>query len=199
MVDTSYTAGIYTEQGANRMVVKSGASLDIESGGEIDVESGASLKLAGTALTPTAAQINALTAAGYAADGLLPFRVARATYDFAVKGGAQGTISLGVTIPQYAIVCGGFVQVNTLLTAGGGGTGALQALAANDLITATVVAGAPWSSIGLKAITPKANTPESTGIYMSAAGAISFVIATADVTAGKFTVFVYYVQGAAQA
>lgn len=58
MPDSSYTAGIYTEQGATRKVVKSGSSLDVESGGEIDIESGGSLKLAGTAIDATAAEIN---------------------------------------------------------------------------------------------------------------------------------------------
>jgi len=46
----------YREQGGVRWVV--GGSLDVSSGGEIDVESGGYLKLAGTALTATAAEIN---------------------------------------------------------------------------------------------------------------------------------------------
>jgi len=58
MADSSYQPGVYREQGGNRMVVKSGASFDIESGGEIDIESGGSLKLAGTAVTATAAELN---------------------------------------------------------------------------------------------------------------------------------------------
>ena len=48
----------YIEQGGARSVV--GGSLDVVSGGEIDIESGASLKLDGTAISKTAAQINAL-------------------------------------------------------------------------------------------------------------------------------------------
>ena len=58
MADTSYTPLVYKEQGGSRQVIASGGSLDVESGGEIDVESGGSLKLAGTALTATAAEIN---------------------------------------------------------------------------------------------------------------------------------------------
>lgn len=42
------------------LAVKAGGKLTIESGGEVDVESGASLKIAGVAVTATAAQINAL-------------------------------------------------------------------------------------------------------------------------------------------
>ena len=54
----AFNTKVYTEQGGDRQVVASGGSVDIESGGEIDVESGASLKLAGTAVSATAAEIN---------------------------------------------------------------------------------------------------------------------------------------------
>jgi hypothetical protein len=46
----------YIEQGGARTVI--GGSLDVVSGGEIDVESGGALKLGGTAITATAAEIN---------------------------------------------------------------------------------------------------------------------------------------------
>lgn len=48
----------YTEQGGARRVVASGGSLDVESGGELDIESGGSLKIAGTAVTSSAAELN---------------------------------------------------------------------------------------------------------------------------------------------
>jgi hypothetical protein len=63
----SYQPKVYREQGAERMVVASGGSFDIESGGEIDIESGGSLKIAGTAVTAKAGEINALTGAAAAA------------------------------------------------------------------------------------------------------------------------------------
>jgi len=53
-----YNVAIYTEQGGERQVVASGGSLDIESGGELDIESGGALKIAGTAVTATAEEIN---------------------------------------------------------------------------------------------------------------------------------------------
>jgi len=56
----SYNPIIYKEQGGSRQVVGSGGSLDVESGGEIDIESGGSLKLAGTAVSSTAAELNIL-------------------------------------------------------------------------------------------------------------------------------------------
>ena len=61
----SYNAKVYREQGGDRLVVASG--------GEIDIESGGSLELAGTAITATAAEINAVAdvseAAAIAANG----------------------------------------------------------------------------------------------------------------------------------
>lgn len=54
----TYQPKVYREQGGARQVVASGGSLDVESGGELDIESGASLKLAGTAVSATAAEIN---------------------------------------------------------------------------------------------------------------------------------------------
>ncbi len=66
----SYEPLTYREEGGNRFVVASGGSLDVESGGEIDIESGGSLKLAGTAITASAAEINALaTQQEFTADG----------------------------------------------------------------------------------------------------------------------------------
>lgn len=56
----SYQSRVYHEQGGDRLVAASGGSIDVESGGEIDVESGASLKLAGTTMSATAAELNAL-------------------------------------------------------------------------------------------------------------------------------------------
>lgn len=66
MADATYSTKVYRQQEAERLVVASGGSLDVESGGEIDVESGGALKLAGTAITASAAEINAvdITAAG---------------------------------------------------------------------------------------------------------------------------------------
>lgn len=50
----------YMEQGGARWVI--GGSLDVVSGGDLDIESGASLKIAGTAITSTAAELNLLDA-----------------------------------------------------------------------------------------------------------------------------------------
>ena len=62
----SYQPLTYRKQGGDEFVVassgqitvESGGELEIESGGTIDVESGGYLKLAGTAITATAAEVN---------------------------------------------------------------------------------------------------------------------------------------------
>ena len=64
MADATYGPKVYKKDGGDREVVASGGSLDVESGGEIDIESGGSLKLAGTAVTATAAELNAIAGGG---------------------------------------------------------------------------------------------------------------------------------------
>jgi len=78
----SYQPKTYREQGGDRFVIASGGSADVESGGEIDIESGGSLKLAGTAISATAAEIN------NAADASARVQEVTAT--------AGGTITAGV-------------------------------------------------------------------------------------------------------
>jgi hypothetical protein len=135
---------------------------------------------------------------GYTIDGLGGLQVARATYDFAEHGGAIGAIGLGVSIPDNAIVCGGFVDVTATCTTAGNdaGTMAISIQQADDIVAAVAVndGNNPWDA-GLHAIVPKANTPESTGIKLTAAREITATISTQAFTAGKFTVFLYYLQG----
>ncbi len=157
------------------------------------------VKIGGVAVTSSAAELNlpdGTVAPGV--DGLSPLQVARATYDFAEHGGAIGAIGLGVTLPDNAIVQGGFVDVvTTCVTAGAdAGTMALSILNANDLVTATAVnAGGDIWDEGLRAIVPKFNTPQTTSIKLTAAKQITATIAGQAFTAGKFTVFLYYTIG----
>lgn len=155
-------------------------------------------KIGGTAVTSTAAELNVLDYSLAPADGLGVMKIARATYDFDEHGGAISAIGLGVTIPDNAIVCGGFIDVVTTCTtaAADAGTMAIHVQGANDIVTATAVSagGNIWDA-GLHPIVPKANTPESTGIKLTAAREITATIATQAFTAGKFTVFLYYLVG----
>ena len=161
----------------------------------VDLEQG--VKLGGVAVTSSAAELNLVDGvAAPTADGLGLIRVARATYDFAEHGGAISAIGLGVTLPDNAIVIGGFIDVVTTCTtaAADAGTMAVHIQSANDLVTATAVSagGNIWDA-GLRAITPKSNSPESTGIKLTAAREITATIATQAFTAGKFVVFLHYV------
>ena len=132
--------------------------------------------------------------------GLGVLRVARFVFDAGVEAnrpiGAYGT---GVTIPIHAIVVGGFVDVNTAFTGETGATLAIHVQAANDIISAAAVSGAPYSTIGRKAITPKANTPESTSVKTTAAREITCTVAVEALLTGKLTGYLYYVEGIASA
>lgn len=135
--------------------------------------------------------------AGY--DGLQPLKVARFTFDPTTLTAlrATGAYNSLFLLPNKAVVVGGFMQVNAALTSGGSlATVAVSVQAANDISTATAVSGAPWSTTGLKAITPKANTPESTGIALTAVRNITVTVGVEALTGGKLTITLYYTMGA---
>lgn len=119
--------------------------------------------------------------------------VVRGRYDFAVDGGAQGTISLtsGTPIPSGAYIVGGFLEVATAVTSGGAATGAIQVNAADDIVAAAAVSGAPWSTTGRKSIIPAMTG--ATAVKTTAARDISFVIGAATLTAGVFDVVLFVV------
>lgn len=162
------------------------------------------LKIAGTAVTATAAEINSgVQPAAVGTDGLGRRGVARFTFNPTLTAGdrtiaAHGT---GVTLPINAVVIGGFYEVNTAFTSAGGnaGTVAISTEGANDIVTATAVSNAIYGTIGLKAIVPKNNTPEATGIKCTAAREITCTVAGQALTAGKLTGFLEYVVSAVSA
>lgn len=136
------------------------------------------------------------------AAGLGVLRVARFVFDCAtVENRTIAPHGTGVTIPIHGIVVGGFVDVNTAFTsdATNAGTIAIHVQAANDVISAAAVSGAPYSTIGRKAIIPKANTPESTSLKASAAREITCTVAVEALLTGKLTGYLYYVEGVASA
>src|SRR5262245_2594347 len=83
-------------------------------------------------------------------------------YDFAVDGGAIGAIVMrsspgdnsGNEIPAGSVILGGYLEIDTLFTTGSSATMALSIEGANDLVAATVVSGAPYSTTGRKSIIP---------------------------------------------
>lgn len=117
-------------------------------------------------------------------------------YDFAVDGGAISTIPLRAgagshgPIPANAVVVGGYLEVLTLFTTGTAATAALTVEGANDLQTATIVSGAPYSTTGIKSIVPAFTG--ATAIKTTVARSPSIVIATGTITAGKARLVLVY-------
>ncbi len=61
--DVTYQTKVYVKQGGDEQVIASGGKQTVESGGIVDFESGSSFKIAGTAVTATAAEVNKLSGA----------------------------------------------------------------------------------------------------------------------------------------
>jgi hypothetical protein len=108
-------------------------------------------------------------------------------YEFGKLGGAAGSFKLG-HMPTGQRVIGGWMQVDES-PVGAGASVAIQVEAANDIVTAAAVGGAPWSTTGKKAITPKANTPESSSLLTTQDRDVVAVVSGGDLTAGKFSVY----------
>jgi len=68
------------------------------------------------AVTIAAAAVDESMLADATSDALNVRRIARATYDFAVDGGAISTIGSGVTLPDNAIITKCWFDVSTTLT-----------------------------------------------------------------------------------
>ena len=122
-------------------------------------------------------------------------KIARGVYDFAVDGGAVSTIALmgDTRIPSGASILGGWVEVHTQLTSGGSATIAVQVEGAGDIVPATAVAS--WTT-GRKKVVPGLASSSALAaadiVRTTAARDISAVIATAALTAGKFSVVLLY-------
>ncbi|MFD6069435.1 hypothetical protein [Amycolatopsis lurida] len=131
-------------------------------------------------------------------EGTTRIKEASGEYDFAVDGGAVGTItlrsaggaSLGNVIPAGSVITGGYLEVDTAVTSGGAATLAVNSEGAGDLVAATVVSGAPWSTTGRKSLTPAFTGASS--VKTTAARSLTVSPAVAALTAGKFRVVVFY-------
>lgn len=122
----------------------------------------------------------------------LQLRMARAKYDFAVDGGAQGLITpaTNAVIPDNAIIVGGLANATTAL-AGATATIAIGTSAGSSttsLKTATAVAS--YSADAVLALVPVMTA--ATAVKLTAAGSITITVATADLTAGVLEVTVFY-------
>lgn len=117
-------------------------------------------------------------------------------YDFAVQGGAVGSILLNddagnaAILPDNTIIVGGFIDIITAMSStGGNGTIALTANSAGDLKAAV---DADTLS-GIVAIIPVGTA--ATHIKLTAQRQITATIATNALLGGKFSLFLEYVYG----
>lgn len=115
-------------------------------------------------------------------------------YDFAIEGGAISTIPLraigGGALPAGAIITDAVLEILTVPTSGGAATGGLNSEAVGDIVAATVISGAPWSTLGRKAGIP---VSAATSVKTTAARTPAVVIGAFAWTAGKFRLSVEYI------
>jgi hypothetical protein len=125
-------------------------------------------------------------------EGTTKHKSTRAEYSFATHGGAVSTITLGGdnTVPAGAVIYGGYIEVDTVLTSGGAATVAVGLESTNDLLAAAAISGAPWSTTGRKVIIP---VGAATSVKTTVPRAVTITIATAALTAGIFRVVLFYV------
>lgn len=118
-------------------------------------------------------------------------RVARAIYSFAVDGGAISTITpvSTVALPDNSVIVGGTINSTTACTSGGSATvsvGTSAGSSATSLLAATAVASLS-ADARINAV-PTFATP----VKLTAAGNVTFTIATATLTAGVIEATLYY-------
>lgn len=121
-------------------------------------------------------------------EGTTRVKTVQADYDFAVDGGATGTITLrgDNSIPNGSVITGGYIDVETAC-ASATGTIAVQAEGAGDILAATAQAGL---TTGRKSVVPAGTG--ATSVKTTAERNVKIVIATAAFTAGKFRVVLFY-------
>jgi hypothetical protein len=118
----------------------------------------------------------------------------RGAYSFATDGGAIGSITLRSEdgpIPSGSVITHGYLDVTTGFTTGSAATMAITVESAGDMVAATVVSGAPYSTTGRKSIIPVATG--ATAVKTTASRAPVATIATGTVTAGVLAVVLEYV------
>jgi hypothetical protein len=126
-------------------------------------------------------------------EGTRAYKTWTGEYAFGTDGGAMTTITLRSNdgpLPSGAYVVGGVLDITAGFTTGTSATGAITVEGANDIVSATIVSGAPFSTTGQKDIVPDATG--STAIQLTAARNPALVIGTGTVTAGAFTLVLFY-------
>ena len=115
--------------------------------------------------------------------------IVKATYSFATDGGAVSTITPAVNalVPKNAIITQAWTDARTSMTSGGSATVAL-ACGGVTIKSATAFDNAAYVGI---------DNHITSGAKTSAAGYITFTVATAALTAGVVDIYVEYIQSQA--
>ncbi len=135
-------------------------------------------------------------------DGLGVLRAARFTFDPSAVAGHRTIAAhgLGVTLPDNAVVLGGYIEILTTFADGvaDAATIALSVEGANDLVTATAISsGTFWDAVKGKVIVPTALEASgvATSIKTSAAREITATVGGVALTAGTLHGWLFYVIG----
>lgn len=146
-----------------------------------------------TAFSPVWVNLNG-PVAGNAGLGVLGN--AKATYDFAVDGGATTTITPlnSPTLPINAIILGGVIDIPTALTSGGSATIGIG-LGSGGQVAALKAPTAVASYSLLAALPLIPLFTAATYVKVAAASRITITVATATLLTGKMDINLAYVQG----
>ncbi len=105
-------------------------------------------------------------------------QVMKVEYDFAIDGGAQGSIDFAASLPDSSVVTNIYSDELTALTSGGAATVQLKA-GATDLTDAIAF------DTGFSGVQSQALASSATAIKVDSEDTLALEIATADLTAGK--------------
>ena len=122
-------------------------------------------------------------------EGLNIGRLAIFDYDFAVDGGAIGTIATGVNLPILAVIEKCWFRIETQIVDAGAGTIAVQCEDANNILSAADQSGVAAGAFLASAVT---GTAANMVDDIAAACDISFVIGGAAISAGKLRGYCRY-------
>jgi len=113
------------------------------------------------------------------------------SYDFALQGGAIGSINTGIFVPAGAHVTRAYVEKVTAFTSGGSATVALSLVSAGDLLAAVAYNNAIFTAAIGTAI-PTGTPATFVKNTATTEKQITLDVATAALTAGKYTIHIEY-------
>lgn len=113
-------------------------------------------------------------------------RVFTGIYDFAIDGGAIGTINLKVPLQANSIIQGYSTKVLTAMTSGGAAT---VAFGVTSVATNSIIAATAYNAVNYAINVVGAGTPLPTAAAVpSTGGSLTMTIAVAALTAGKVVI-----------